>query len=46
MAKFVLTMEIDAPDEYGLTAQSIRDAVYEAGEELPFSFDITDIKEG
>ncbi|SES03704.1 hypothetical protein [Streptomyces qinglanensis] len=45
MPKYKLTMEIDAPDEYGPTGQGIRDAVYDACEDVPFAFEITEIKE-
>lgn len=45
MTKFVLTMHIEADDEDGITEQDIRDALYYAGGDVPFRFEITSITE-
>ncbi|MER0476784.1 hypothetical protein ABR737_00165 [Streptomyces sp. Edi2] len=43
MATYTLTMRIEANDD--ITPDRIRDELYEAAEDVPFSFDITDISE-
>lgn len=41
--KYTLTMHIDAEDD--ITPDDIRDAVYDHLEDVPFSFDITEVRE-
>ncbi|MEU7317469.1 hypothetical protein [Streptomyces sp. NPDC007083] len=43
MRTFTLTMRIQAEDS--IDPEQIREEVYDAGEDVPFSFDITDIAE-
>lgn len=40
MKIYTLTMRIETDDE--ITAERIRAEIYNAGEDLPFGFDITD----
>lgn len=42
--KYRLVMEIEAPEEYGLTEQDVKDAIYEACEEVPFTFDVLSVE--
>ena len=42
--KYRLVMEIDTPEEYGLTEQDLKVAIYDACEEVPFSFDVVSVE--
>lgn len=44
MKIWTLTMRIETEDEDNFTDVDIRSAVYEAGGDLPFGFDITDVR--
>lgn len=43
MKRFILTMRIEADDD--VDEGLIREEVYNAGEEVPFGFDVVEIRE-
>lgn len=45
MRNFTMTVRIETDEADDIVEQDIRDLFYEAGGDMPFSFDITEIKE-
>ncbi|MCX5537697.1 hypothetical protein OG785_45880 [Streptomyces sp. NBC_00006] len=45
MRNFTLTIHIETDDADDIVEKDIRDLFYDAGGDMPFSFDITEIKQ-
>ncbi|MEU7416670.1 hypothetical protein [Streptomyces antibioticus] len=45
MKNFTVTIRVETDEADDIVEQDIRDLFYEAGGDMPFSFDITEIKE-
>lgn len=45
MRNFTVTIRVETDEADDIVEQDIRDLFYDAGGDMPFAFDITDIKE-